>query len=87
MSEPAIRINKLLMPQQNSSSLKILEINMDHALIREIKNYIIDNNKENHKRITTLIDIIFYEACIIEGEKISDTKDFIKKINALLSKC
>ena len=41
---------------------------------------------EENQRVKTLIDIIFYEACIIEGEKISDTKDFIKKINILLSK-
>merc|ERR1712150_70924 len=75
-----VGMNKLLMQQQNSSPLKILEINMDHELVQEIKASIINKNEKNteeNQRVKTLIDIIFYEACIIEGEKISDTKDFI----------
>ena len=62
---------------------------MDHELVQEIKASIINKNEKNteeNQRVRTLIDIIFYEACIIEGEKISDIKDFIKKINILLSK-
>ena len=88
-SDNGIGMNKLLMQQQNSNPLKILEINMDHALVQEIKASIINKNEKNteeNQRVRTLIDIIFYEACIIEGEKISDIKDFIKKINILLSK-
>ena len=88
-SDNGIGMNKLLMQQQNSNPLKILEINMDHELVQEIKASIINKNEKNteeNQRVRTLIDIIFYEACIIEGEKISDIKDFIKKINILLSK-
>eukprot|EP00919_Chromeraceae_sp_WS-2016_P012577 GHVR01029409.1.p1 GENE.GHVR01029409.1~~GHVR01029409.1.p1 ORF type:complete len:633 (-),score=107.39 GHVR01029409.1:519-2417(-) len=88
-SDNGVGMNKLLMQQQNSNPLKILEINMDHELVQEIKASIINKNETNteeNQRVKTLIDIIFYEACIIEGEKISDTKDFIKKINILLSK-
>ena len=89
IKDNGVGMNKLLMQQQNSSPLKILEINMDHELVQEIKASIINKNEKNteeNQRVKTLIDIIFYEACIIEGEKISDTKDFIKKINILLSK-
>ena len=86
LSEPDnnIGMNKFLM-QQSANQPKILELNVDHELIQEIKNNVINNNVDND-RVKTLIDIIYYQACIIEGDKITDTKDFINKVNTLLKK-
>jgi len=64
-----------------SVSAKILEINPNHQIIKSI-----NEKLTKDEDISDTIKTLFDQACIIEGEPITDTKDFSRRLNSLLSK-
>ncbi len=77
-----IRMERFLISQNQlaTSSPKILEINTRHPIIK----YIANNNSDDKSR--DLVELLFDEACIIDGETINDTGAFSKRFNSFLEK-
>jgi molecular chaperone HtpG len=76
-----IRMEKFLLEQKQlkEASMKILEINVDHPILKNILNNI--NDDKVNEFTDNVAKIIFEQACIVEGEKISDILGFSKKLN------
>jgi molecular chaperone HtpG len=81
-----IRMERFLIEQKQlaSTTAKILEINPNHNIIKKIENNINDSN--NSKYNEELVNILYDQACIIEGEPIIDASLFSKRLNSLLAK-
>ena len=79
------RIKDVIIEQKqlNRRTTKILEINPRHKIIQNIANAIKDCTTGD--RTSDLVEIIFYEACLTEGEIIENPCDFVNKINKILS--
>lgn len=77
-----IRMERFLVSQKQmaAASPKILEINPENAIVK-----FIGNNLSSAKS-KDLIELLFDEACIIEGEVIVDTGAFSKRFNSFLEK-
>jgi len=77
-----IRMERFMVSNKQlaATSPKILEINTDNAII----SYINKNSKSEKSK--ELIELLFDEACIIEGEVISDTGEFSRRFNSFLEK-
>ena len=81
-----VRMERLLIEQKqlNKRTNKILEINLKHKIIQKISSAISNDCIDD---ITSdLIEIIFYEACLTEGEIIDNPCDFVHKINRIFNK-
>ncbi|MEK6734864.1 MAG: molecular chaperone HtpG [Pseudomonadota bacterium] len=80
-----IRMERYLKDQKqlNSSFAKILEINIKHPIIEKIRQ---EMKKEDHNLADELVFVLFDQACIIEGEPISDLNGFSKRMNNLLGR-
>jgi molecular chaperone HtpG len=80
-----IRMERYLLEQKQiaSSSAKILEINSGHKIIKSLNEKLADD--KNKSQIEDAIKTLFDQACIIEGEPISDAKDFSRRLNSLMS--
>ena len=80
-----VRMERLLIEQKqlNRRTTKILEINPKHKIVQTIADAITDCKTSD--RTADLVDIIFYEACLTEGEIIENPCDFVNKINKILS--
>ncbi len=72
-----MRMERFLLSQKQlaSPSLKILEINPEHNILK----YLINNLGENDAK--ELAELLFDQACIIEGENIYDTLAFSNRFN------
>ena len=70
----------------NSNSMKTLEINTIHPVIDKIKKIIMSSSDDESgkSKAQGLIEMMFYEACIIEGQKITNSKEFAQTLNSLL---
>jgi molecular chaperone HtpG len=77
-----MRMERFLVSQKQlaTATPKVLEVNMGHSIIKHIA-----GNLEAEKS-KDLIELLFDEACIIEGEVISDTGAFSKRFNKFLEK-
>ena len=77
-----IRMEKMLIEQKqlNKRFSKILELNINHPIIKKLANYI--KNDQNQAEI--LVNILFGEACILEGEVIDNPYELIRNINQML---
>ncbi|MFK7974089.1 MAG: molecular chaperone HtpG [Rickettsiaceae bacterium] len=77
-----IRMERYLIEQKQlaGATAKILEINPDHPIIQKIKEG--KSSSENKD----LIHLIYDQACIIEGEPVSDVSSFAQRLNQLLEK-
>jgi molecular chaperone HtpG len=77
-----IRMERFLIGQKqlSTASAKILEINPNHALIKNIA------GKLEHKdeSVEELIKLLYDQACIIEGEPVVNATDFSKRLNKFL---
>ena len=75
-----IRMERFLVSQKQlpSASPKVLELNPDNKII-----HFISNNLSAEKS-KDLIELLFDEACIIEGETITDTGSFSARFNKFL---
>ena len=71
----------------NSNSMKTLEINTTHPVIDKIKKIIMSSSDDESgkSKAQGLIEMMFYEACIIEGQKITNSKEFAQTLNSLLT--
>ena len=80
-----VRMERLLIEQKqlNRRTTKILEINPKHKIIQTIANAINDSTAKDST--ADLVDIIFYEACLTEGEIIENPCDFVSKVNKILT--
>ncbi|MDF3047587.1 MAG: htpG [Candidatus Midichloriaceae bacterium] len=78
-----MRMEKLLIEQKQlkSASSKILEINPKHFLMEKIDSLL---KAANDDKASDLVWLSYDQACILEGEKVSDPKAFIGRVNALL---
>lgn len=79
-----IRLERYLLDQNQiqKGMLKNIEINTKHPIIKEID----DNIKETKQlaKMKELVEILFDEACILEGEPVSNPGEFAKRLNILL---
>ena len=79
-----IRMERFLREQKqiNYKSSRILEINADHAVFEGLlRLYTEDSENESLKEVARLL---FDQACIVEGEEISNAADFAVRMNNLL---
>jgi molecular chaperone HtpG len=79
-----IRLERFLLEQKQiqSASAKILEINPDNKIIKNLNQIYQDPNNKDQAvdTIRTLFDL----ACIIEDEPIKDSKDFSRRLQKML---
>jgi molecular chaperone HtpG len=69
--------------QLNRRTTKILEVNLNHKILQKICEAVKTNNTNDET--ANLVEIIFYEACLTEGEIIENPCEFVSKINKILS--
>ena len=76
------RMEKLLIEQRQlyNRAAKIFEINPDHQLLKMINSSIDTETRQD------LVEIIFGQACLLEGEPIARPHDLANRINRLLTK-
>jgi molecular chaperone HtpG len=66
------------------NSAKILEINLQHPIIKRIANDVVADNANDETR--SLVRIVFDQACIFAGEAMDDPMSFAQEVNTLISK-
>jgi len=81
-----IRMERYLIEQKQlaKASAKILEINPNHKIIAKINSQISDEAKKTENQ--DLIFMLYDQACIIEGEPVSDAASFSTRLNNLFEK-
>ncbi|MGC0371520.1 MAG: hypothetical protein DGJ47_000209 [Rickettsiaceae bacterium] len=81
-----IRMERYLIEQKQlaSASAKILEINPNHKIVKKIESQQSNASKEQENK--DLVFTLYDQACIIEGEPVSDVSLFSKRLNNLLEK-
>lgn len=67
--------------QQFSASKRVMEINPDHAICKYLQTQI-----DEKQDISDWVDVLYDQALLAEGTQIQKPGEFIKKMNALLSK-
>lgn len=77
-----MRLERFLLSQNQleSASLKVLEINPNHPIIQFIHNNLKDAKSKE------LTELLFDQACIIEGESIKDPSAFSKRMSDFITK-
>lgn len=80
-----IKLERYLLDQKQIASAlpKILEINVNHNLIKSINDNL--SNSEKTEELKEIIKILYDEACIIEGEQIANPADFARRLNKFLN--
>ncbi len=81
-----LRMERFLREQNqlNYRTPKVLEVNTKHSVIKSIiKSYA--ENGEN-PTLEDMVHLLFYQACIVEGEEMEDASLFARKLNNLLGK-
>lgn len=81
-----IRMERFLIEQKQlaSATAKILEVNPDHKIVKKIVSDMADKNKEEENN--QLIHLLYDQACIIEGEPVSDVSAFSRRLNSILER-
>lgn len=82
-----IRMERYLIEQKQlaGASPKILEINPRHKiLLKMIED--LQNNRHDDNTNSSLVHLLYDQACIIEGEPLTDTVSFAKRLNSVLEK-
>jgi molecular chaperone HtpG len=76
-----IRLERYLLDQNQipKGQLKNIEINIKHPIINKLK-----DNLANETEARDIVEILFGEACVLEGEPVANPGEFIKKLNKLL---
>jgi molecular chaperone HtpG len=80
-----IRMERYLKDQKQlgQSFAKIIEINVNHPIIKRISNAIDANDTELAQELELAL---FDQACILEGEPVNDLAGYSKRMNNLLGK-
>ena len=81
-----IRMERFLIEQKQlvRSSAKILELNPNHKIVNQIKNNF--HKKDKELECQKLVQFLFDQACIIEGEPLRDASAFCRSMNEFLEK-
>jgi molecular chaperone HtpG len=58
----------------------ILEVNGDHPIVAGLKNV------DDEERIADTAGVLLDQALLVEGIKLNDPADFVKRLNRLLAK-
>lgn len=76
-----IRMERFMLEQKQlkAGAAKILEINPDHTLVE----FIGQHAKEEDAK--ELVELLFDQACVLEGEPVADPAAFIKRLNRFVS--
>ena len=76
-----IRMERFMFEQKqlHTKTAKILEINIKHPVIRKLL-----DEKESEESVD-IINLLFDQACIIEGEVVNDPTDFAKRLNKIIA--
>ncbi len=79
-----IRLERYLLDQHQiqKGMLKNIEINTKHPIIQEINGNL--NNSDKSAKMKELVEILFDEACILEGEPVANPGEFARRLNSLL---
>ncbi|MCZ6901710.1 MAG: molecular chaperone HtpG [Rickettsia endosymbiont of Ixodes persulcatus] len=79
-----IRMERFLIEQKQiaNASAKNLELNPKNKIIEKIFHDLKINNKNNKE----LVNLMFDQACILEGEPVADTGAFSKRLNDIVQK-
>jgi molecular chaperone HtpG len=78
-----IRLERYLLDQNQiqNGQLKNIEINIKHPIVQKL-----NNSLSNENEAKDIVEILFAEACVLEGEPVLNPGEFIKKLNKLLEK-
>jgi molecular chaperone HtpG len=82
-NDPSMQMAQMLkaMGQTSIPEIKpILEVNGDHPIIAGLKDI------DDEERIADVAGVLFDQALLVEGVKLSDPADFVKRLNRLLAK-
>ncbi|MDR1836870.1 MAG: molecular chaperone HtpG [Treponema sp.] len=82
-NDPSIQMAQMLkaMGQTSMTDIKpILEVNGDHPIIAGLKDI------DDEERIADVAGVLLDQALLVEGIKLNDPADFVKKLNRLLSR-
>lgn len=81
-----IRMERFLIEQKQlaSSSAKILELNLKHKIIERIAAELKAGAESADS--AQLVEVLFDQACIIEGEPVADATGFANRLNNILEK-
>jgi molecular chaperone HtpG len=81
-----IRLERHLIEQKQlkKASAKILELNPTHPIILHIKNSL--GKKASKEDNVKLVNLLFDQACISEGEPVRDTANFCKQMNEFIER-
>ena len=81
-----ILMERILIEQKQllRSSAKILELNPHHKIVLYIKNNF--QKKDKELECAKLVQFLFDQACIVEGEPLRDVNGFCRLMNEFLEK-
>jgi len=82
-NDPSMQMAQMLkaMGQASMTEIKpILEVNGDHPIVTCLK------GTDDEERIADVAGVLFDQALLVEGIKLKDPADFVKRLNRLLSK-
>jgi molecular chaperone HtpG len=82
-NDPSIQMAQMLkaMGQTEVPDIKpILEVNGEHPLVEGLK------DTEDEARIADVAGVLLDQALLVEGLKLKDPADFVKRLNRLLSR-
>jgi molecular chaperone HtpG len=66
------------MGQSETEVTPILEVNAEHPLVTGLK------DEEDAERIADISAVLLDQALLVEGQKLKDPADFVKRLNRLL---
>jgi molecular chaperone HtpG len=82
-NDPTMQMQQMLkaMGQTEMPDIKpILEVNGDHPIVAGLRDL------EDQERIADVAGVLLDQALLVEGIKVKDPADFVKRLNRLLSK-
>ncbi len=81
-----LRMERFLREQKqlNYRTPKVLEINTKHPVIKNIMKSYAENGE--NQTLEDMVHLLFYQACIVEGEEMDNANLFAKRLNNLLDK-
>jgi molecular chaperone HtpG len=83
-NDPTIQMAQMLKAMGQAGDMPdikpILEVNGDHPIVARLK------ETDDEAQIADVAGVLLDQALLVEGVKIKDPADFVKRLNRLLSK-
>jgi molecular chaperone HtpG len=81
-----IKLERFLLEQKQilAPLARILEINPNHKIIRYINENI--DNKGLQDELKDIVQTLYDESCVMEGEPVVNPSEFARRLNDMLSK-